>query len=245
MPGSIALVGSGEYLPAMAYLEKSLIDDALALGKKSTYIQIPTAAGRESQDRLDYWRALGKAQADKLGVEQIFLPIYNREGALNPVFADLINDSALIYLSGGDPHHLAESLRDTPVWQSIVKNWHAGSSLAGCSAGAMVLSAHVPNFRMLKREPTPGLSLLPDIRVIPHFNKFFKWIPDSAATVLLHAPGDQIVLGIDELTALVKRPNQSSWQVHGEAKVHVLKGLPTHAYSDGEEIRFLADNISL
>ena len=151
MPGSIALVGSGEYLPAMAGLEKSLIDDALALGKKPTYIQIPTAAGRESQDRLDYWRALGKAQADKLGVEQIFLPIYNREGALNPVLADLINDSALIYLSGGDPHHLAESLRDTPVWQSIVKNWKAGSSLAGCSAGAMVLSAHVPNFRMLKR----------------------------------------------------------------------------------------------
>ena len=134
MPGTIALVGSGEYLPAMAGLEKSLIDDALALGKKPTYIQIPTAAGRESQDRLDYWRALGKAQADKLGVEQIFLPIYNREGALNPVLADLINDSALIYLSGGDPHHLAESLRDTPVWQSIVKNWNAGSSIAGCSA---------------------------------------------------------------------------------------------------------------
>jgi hypothetical protein len=89
---------------------------------------------------------------------------------------------------------------------------------------------------MLKREPTPGLSLLPDIRVIPHFNKFFKWIPDSAATVLLHAPNDQIVLGIDELTALVKRPTQSKWQVHGEAKVHVLKGLPTNAYSHGEEI---------
>jgi len=110
--------------------------------------------------------------------------------------------------------------------------------LAGCSAGAMVLSAHVPNFRMLKREPTPGLSLLPDIRVIPHYNKFFKWIPDSAATVLLHAPDDQIVLGIDELTALVKRPSQSTWQVHGEAKVHVLKGLPTHAYSHDDEIEF-------
>ena len=64
MPGSIALVGSGEYLPAMATLEKSLIYDALALGQKPTYIHIPTAAGRESDDRLDYWRALGKSQAD-------------------------------------------------------------------------------------------------------------------------------------------------------------------------------------
>jgi hypothetical protein len=72
--------------------------------------------------------------------------------------------------------------------------------------------------------------------VSPHFNKFFKWIPDSAATVLLHAPNDQIVLGIDELTALVKHPAQSRWQVHGEAKVHALKGLPTKAYGHGEEI---------
>jgi hypothetical protein len=60
---------------------------------------------------------------------------------------------------------------------------------------------------------------------------------------LLHAPNDQIVLGIDELTALVKRPTQSAWQVHGEAKVHVLKGLPTHAYNHGEEINFTADRV--
>ena len=237
MPGSIALVGSGEYLPSMADLEKSLIDDALTLGKKPTYIQIPTAAGRESQDRLDYWRALGKAQADKLGVEQTFLPIYNREGALNPVFAELINDSALIYLSGGDPHHLAQSLRDTPVWDSIVKNWSAGSSLAGCSAGAMVLSTHIPNFRMLKKSPTAGLNLLPEIRVIPHFNKFFKWIPDSAAKILLHVPDDSILIGVDELTAIVKRSGSEKWIVVGEAKVHVLKGLPDQQLHNGDEIK--------
>ena len=107
----------------------------------------------------------------------------------------------------------------------------------------MVLSLTIPNFRILKHGPTDGLALLPEIRVIPHYNKFFKWIPDSAATVLLHAPDDRIVLGIDELTALVKRPTQSTWQVHGEAKVHVLKGSPTHAYGDGEEISFTADKV--
>lgn len=243
MPGSIALVGSGEYLPAMAELEKSLIDDALSLGKKPIYLQIPTAAGRESDDRLDYWRNLGKRQADSLGIQQVFLPIYDRDGALNLEYAEAINDAALIYLSGGDPHHLAQSMRDTPVWDSITSNWKSGSSLAGCSAGAMVLSKQIPNFRILKHGPTPGLGLLPEIRVIPHFNKFFKWIPDSAATVLMHAPDDQILLGIDELTALVKRPSEDSWQVHGQAKVHVLKGLPTHAYSDKEEIKLPIDRI--
>ncbi len=69
MPGSIALVGSGEYLPAMLELEKSLIQDAIAQGKKATFVQIPTAAGQESEDRLEYWRSIGKAQADRLVVE--------------------------------------------------------------------------------------------------------------------------------------------------------------------------------
>ena len=64
MHGSLALVGSGEYLPAMANFEKSLLDDGIKNGKRPIYVQIPTAAGQESDDRLDYWKQLGKAQAD-------------------------------------------------------------------------------------------------------------------------------------------------------------------------------------
>ena len=55
MNGSLALVGSGEYLPAMTEFEKSLISDGIGNGLKPTYIQIPTAAGKESQSRLN-WR---------------------------------------------------------------------------------------------------------------------------------------------------------------------------------------------
>ena len=211
MNGSLALIGSGEYLPAMAQFEKSLIDDGIKNGKRPIYIQIPTAAGKESTDRLEYWKQLGKSQADRLGVDSIFLPIFTREDANNPEYATLIHNSALIYMSGGDPHYLAETLMDTPLWSAIEQNWRTGTSLAGCSAGAMVLSAHIPNFRMLKKSPTAGLNLLPEIRVIPHFNKFFKWIPESAAKVLLHVPDDSILIGVDELTAIVKRFIARSW----------------------------------
>ncbi len=34
MHGSLALVGSGEYLPAMAEFEKSLLDDGIKNGKE-------------------------------------------------------------------------------------------------------------------------------------------------------------------------------------------------------------------
>ena len=167
MRGSIALVGSGEYLPAMAAFEKSLIDDAIAHGKANKFVQIPTAAGRESKDRLEFWKELGARQADLIGAEQIFLPIFDRNSANSDQFADAISDSALVYMSGGDPHYLAQTLTGTPVWDAIVKNWQSGGSLAGCSAGATVLSSEIPNFRFLKYGPTPGLNVIGNIRVIP------------------------------------------------------------------------------
>jgi cyanophycinase-like exopeptidase len=236
MNGSLALVGSGEYLPAMTQFEKSLVSDGVKNGKEARYLQIPTAAGRESSDRLEYWKELGLRQAKSIGVEATYLPIFTREDAFNQKYVDTVANSALMYMSGGDPHHLAQVLIDTPLWDAILENWKTGASLAGCSAGAMVLSAHIPNFRLLKKVPTAGLNLLPEIRVIPHFNKFFKWIPESAAKVLLHVPDNSILIGVDELTAIVKRSGDTEWVVSGAAKVHVLKGLPDQQLHDGERI---------
>lgn len=236
MRGSLALVGSGEYLPAMAEFEKSLIEDGEANGHRPHYIQIPTAAGQESIERIQFWKELGATQAERLDAEQVFLPIYSREDAFNPEFVEKIAGSALVYMSGGDPHHLSQTLIDTPVWQAILKNWDAGGSLAGCSAGAMVMSSHIPNFRFTKKPPTQGLEIIDGIRVIPHFNKFFKWIPDSAAKVLLHAPDGTILLGIDELTALVQRTGTTSWKVQGEQLVHIVSGLPHAQFKDGDEL---------
>jgi len=238
MNGSLALVGSGEYLPAMAEFEKSLLEDGIKNGKENIYIQIPTAAAQESSSRLEYWRDLGQKQAQAIGAKPLFLPIYTREDAQNLSFVNQISNGALSYMSGGDPHYLAKTLIDTPIWQAIVKNWQSGASLAGCSAGAMVLSSQIPNFRISRAQPTVGLNLIPNIRVIPHFNKFFKWIPESAAKLLMHVPDDSILIGIDELTAIVKRSGSDFWQVYGQAKLHTLKGLPEQQFSDGQEIRF-------
>ena len=238
MNGSLALVGSGEYLPAMAEFEKSLLEDGIKNGKENIYIQIPTAAAQESSSRIEYWRDLGQKQAQVIGAKPLFLPIYTREDAQNMSFVNQISNSALIYMSGGDPHYLAKTLIDTPIWQAIVKNWQSGASLAGCSAGAMVLSSQIPNFRLSRAQPTVGLNLIPNIRVIPHFNKFFKWIPESAAKLLMHVPDDSILIGIDELTAIVKRGGSDFWQVYGQAKLHMLKGLPEAQFSHGQEIRF-------
>jgi len=238
MNGSLALVGSGEYLPVMADFEKSLLEDGIKNGKENIYIQIPTAAAQESDSRIKYRKDLGQKQAEAIGAKPLFLPIYTRDDAQNMSYVNQISNGALIYMSGGDPHYLAKTLIDTPIWQAIVKNWQSGASLAGCSAGAMVLSSQIPNFRLSRAEPTTGLDLIQNIRVIPHFNKFFKWIPESAAKLLMHVPDDSILIGIDELTAIVKRGGTDFWQVYGQAKLHMLKGSPEAQFSHGQEIRF-------
>lgn len=236
MPGSIALVGSGEYLPEMAELERSLIEDGVRQGKDPLFVQIPTAAGQESLERLKYWEQLGKSQADALGVEQVFLPIFDRDHTQEAKYVDLISRGALIYMSGGDPHHLAKTVADTPIATAIKESWESGSSLAGCSAGAMVMSSYVPHLRLSRQEPTPGFNLIPGIRIIPHFDKFFRWIPESAAQRLLQVADDEVLLGIDELTALVRRGNEQNWAVRGSAEVHLLKGLPSRKLREGDEI---------
>jgi len=105
----------------------------------------------------------------------------------------------------------------------------------------MVLSSQIPNYRFLKKDPTAGLNMIPNIRVIPHFNKFFKWIPESAAKILLHVPDESILIGVDELTAIVKRSGKESWNVHGEAKVHILKGMAEQQLTNNEEIHLHPD----
>jgi cyanophycinase len=174
--GAIALVGSGEYLPVMTALEGELLQAAVARGRSPLFVQLPTAAGAESEDRLNHWHQLGKAQADRLGIESHSLSLYNREDAFNEDFQKIIETAGLIYLSGGDPHYLATTLDDTPVWSAIVKAWNSGASLMGCSAGAMAMGSEIIAIR--KSHVTRGLGLLPNIQTIPHYDRFLGWIPD-------------------------------------------------------------------
>ena len=238
--GALALVGSGEYLPVMHDLESALINSGISNGKPNRFLQIPTAAGEESSERLKFWESRGADQARRIGTVQEFLPIFKREDAFNDKYISLVKDAALIYFSGGDPGYLANSLYETPLWDEIKKNWLAGASLAGCSAGAMALSSDVPNFFRMKEEGIPGLNVIPHLRPIPHYNKFFGWIPDSAAKIVMKAPDGTVIIGIDEDTALVTGLDEDtsltekSWRVYGEGSVHILSGAPTARFKVGE-----------
>jgi cyanophycinase len=235
-PGPLALVGSGEYLPVMTDVEAMLIN-----GRPPRYVQLPTAAAPEGERSLRHWLDLGAAQAERLGVEQVPVVARDRQEADSPELAAKIADAGLIYLSGGNPMYLAQTLRGTQVWDAIMAAWQSGSALAGCSAGAIALTGWVPSFRAARSAgPDPGLGLLPDLRVLPHFDKMLGWVPDLVSRAVLRAPEGTTVLGIDEDTALVDMTGTGrTWQVYGRQQVWVLADGPRRGYPAGSKLTTL------
>lgn len=234
--GALALVGSGEYLIQMQEIESDLLSHGISKGKSNTYIQIPTGAGQESADRIEFWKERGAAQANRMGAECRFLPILRREDAFNPQYIEEVTNAGLIYFSGGDPGYITEIFEGTPLWEKIKSEFFSGTSLAGCSAGAMAFGSKIVGLRISHAQS--GLGLIPEIEVIPHYDKFLGWVPDRIAAIALRGDEGIYLVGIDEDTALVLT---DTWRVQGRAKVHVLKGLADspHTFSSGEEIALL------
>jgi cyanophycinase len=222
----IALVGSGEYLPVMTEMEGALI-----AGRPPRYVQLATAAAPEGEHSLGRWHALGKQQADRLGVEQVIVDVRTREDADQPAFAAAIAGAGLIYLSGGNPAYLAETLRDTAVWRAIVTAHEAGAAVAGCSAGAMALADWAPRMGDLNSSQPSGLGLVPHVRVIPHFDTMPARVPDVLRNALMRLPEATTLLGIDEDTALVGGPHH--WEVRGRQSVWVLGDGARQEYASG------------
>ena len=217
--GAIALVGSGEYSVQMQELETELLHRAISRGKRNTFVQIPTASSHEGDGSREKWKRLGQEQSDRIGSECIYLPIHEREDAFNPDFVDAIKDAGLIYFSGGDPHRVAQIFNGSPLWNEIVTEWKTGTSIAGCSAGAMAFGGTIMGIR--KSHHSEGIGLLTGIEVIPHYDKMLGWLPDRVTAFIANTFSDATLLGIDENTALV---HTDAWRKFGRGNVHILRG---------------------
>ncbi|MDQ6874448.1 MAG: Type 1 glutamine amidotransferase-like domain-containing protein [Actinomycetota bacterium] len=227
--GPIALVGSGEYLPAMLDVEAGLL-----AGRPPRYVQIPTAAAPEGPGVTRRWVKLGIEQAGRLGVTAVPLLVETREQAEDPAIAEQVRGAGLIYLSGGDPPFLADTLRDTLLWRAIHAQWQAGAALAGCSAGAIALTDWVPDIRRRDAPGRRGLAVVAHLRVLPHFDRLVRWMPDLPERYLLDLPPGAQVVGIDEDTALVGGP--ADWTVQGRQSAWLITAAGRREFAAGAAI---------
>jgi cyanophycinase len=234
VPGPVALVGAGEFLPAMAEVDRELL---AATGRpRPRVVILPTASYPDGDDVFERWAEMGASHFRELGAEVEPVLVRDRDDADDPAAAQAVGEADLVYLSGGKPGYLLRVLDGSAVGQALVDAHERGAVLAGCSAGAMVLAGHAFDFR-IRLLPWPlrwrsGLGFAPGTSVVPHYD---AWPEPLSALVALQAPRGSTVLGIDEETALIGR--DGSWQVRGASRVTVWRGRSRERHRAGDVIR--------
>jgi cyanophycinase len=213
--GPIGLVGSGEFTPAT-----EAIDLALLEGRQRKVVFLPTAAAPEGPTTIKYWTQLGINHYRRLGIDATPLLVLNRDDANKADLAEQLATAGLIYLSGGDPTYLATTLVGSRVGDAIADAWSNRTAVAGCSAGALALMDLVPDIRDRGANPSPGLALVHNVFVLPHFDQLETWSPGATQWALDVLPPGPHLVGIEEDTGIVGGPDE--WHVVGRQRAWLL-----------------------
>ena len=226
--GYLLLEGGAEFGGRMSEPDLRAIE--LAGGFEAPICIIPTAAAPDHNHK----RAgnNGIRWFKSLGAKKVFTAdVIDSTSANDVSLAETIRTSCLIYLLGGFPRHLGETLSNSACWRAALDAYKRGAVIAGSSAGAMVLCEHYydPHEKKLLR----GLNLIPNACVLPHHNNFGKkW-----AAQLIQLLPNATLIGIDEQTGMVN-DGKGVWQVHGAGKIQLYRGGQTLGHGRGETFSF-------
>ena len=230
--GTIALIGAGEYLPPIMAVDKILLEHTHGTPR---VVALPTAAAPDGDGVPERWADMGVTHFTKLGATVEPVMLLNRTDAGRREIVAQIAAANFIYLSGGKPRYLLETLQGTAAWQAMLNVLSAGGVLAGCSAGAMVLGAKLFDFPQVWRT-IPALGLVPGVAIIPHFDE----IPALMASTLSRRRGRGknkfTVVGIDGSTALTRL--NGGWRVLGTGGVTIFRGSHKARYVEGTQVPF-------
>lgn len=244
-PGALALVGSGEYSPAMNETDRYLLETVGGPASARVVI-MATASGLEDPSSPARWTKMGLDHFERLGARVDPAGILKREDTNNPRWLDLLEGADFYYFSGGNPQHVIETMRDTPAWEIIQRNWQSGAVVAGCSAGAMAMSGYTANIRAMAMGNAPGwvnaLGLVPRVTTMPHFDRMAQFVGEARfQEIVSHAPPTSVLVGVDEDTALVltgqygDTANSQRWQVMGNQTVSLFDSQgQRNIYKSGE-----------
>lgn len=224
-PGPLALLGSGEYTPAMDSTDRLLLE---TIGRPSPRVAlIPTASGLE-EGSPERWNGMGERHFARLGVTALPVPLIARRDAFDAGVLDLLGQADLFYFSGGNPEHLIECLHESPAWGVITRRHAEGAGVAGCSAGAMMMGGYTLRVRAVAQGQPPrwiaALGLADSLVIMPHFDRMAGFVgPELFRQILASAPAHARLVGIDEDTALVRLRPGEPWQVSGRQTVSLLE----------------------
>jgi cyanophycinase len=226
--GYLLLEGGAEFGGGMREPDLRAIE--LAGGFDVPICILPTAAAPDhNQNRAG---GNGVRWFKSLGATDVFsLDVIDTESAGDESLAESIRTSRLIYLLGGFPRHLGETLANSACWSAALHAHHAGAVIAGSSAGAMVLCEHY--YDPYEKKLLPGLNLIPNACVMPHHDNFGKTWACQLKELL---PG-AVLLGIDEATGMINETG-TGWQVYGPGAVTLYFSGQVRRHASGTSFSF-------
>ncbi|HET8909847.1 MAG TPA: Type 1 glutamine amidotransferase-like domain-containing protein [Ktedonobacteraceae bacterium] len=225
--GTLALVGSGEFLPPIEMLDSLLLGRIVGTPR---VLILPTASAPDGGGVPQRWGTMGVNHFQKLGAEAEALMLLTRKDAESLETAEKIAQFNFIYLSGGKPQYVLDTFRNTPAWQAIKTVFEQGGVVAGCSAGAMAMTGRTLSFPQVNHT-VEGLGLAPNFAVMPHFDE----IPHMMSNLLSKLVHEVTVVGVDGSTGLVGA--DLDWMVHGKGSVTVFQGKQRTRYQSGERVQ--------
>lgn len=213
MPGTLALIGGGEFTDGCSF-DRTLLD---AAGTDEVLI-IPAAAAFEHPQRFV---DTGVAWFADLGAKASGLDVLTRRDALVEANAQRVRESRFTYLVGTSAMHLRSVLKDSPVWDALLDAWQDGAVVAGSAAGGMILTDPMVDPR--GGAFTVGIGMVAPLAFVPHAD---TWSDDKLHRTQSLAPAATPVVGVPERTALLRSP-EGEWTTEGVGEVRVwLHGEP-------------------
>lgn len=219
--GKLFIIGGGA---RSNELLKKLVETANLQAKD--YIVILPMASEEPDTAFKYINEQLQEVTDK----KIFNLNFDSLSVKNPKMLTLLYGAKLIYISGGDQNRFMKTVLNTKVYDAIHFAYKNGSTIAGTSAGAAVMSKYMITGKQLKGDTTykatfdklwkdniefeEGLGLLDSVIIDQHFIKRSRY--SRLLSALDAKPGFECI-GIDESTALIVHGNTAS--VAGESQI--------------------------
>jgi cyanophycinase len=244
--GNLFIIGGGDRPPSLV---KSLLAVA-QLGSKDYIVVLPMSS--EEPDSSFYYFKEDVVPACANTIANLN---FTKDNVNNKQWLDSLVHAKLIFITGGDQERFMNVVLHTPVYDAIHKAYDNGSTIAGTSAGAAVMSKQMitgkefsdtmyrATFRKLHDkniEIKEGLGLLDNAIIDQHF------IVRSRYNRLLSALAKYPALpciGIDEVTAIIVHGNKI--KVAGDSQVFVFKEPKGLKVTPGELIKFTALQVSI
>lgn len=217
---ALGLLGSGEFEPWSGEVDRWLLGRSRTVGDR--VLVLPTASAPEGDAVFDRWASMGLAHYDGLGIAAEVVPIRTREDAEDPTHVARLATASMVFFSGGNPAYLSATLAGTAFWAALRAAMEEGLAYGGCSAGVACLGDRAIDSATRRFEPDawkPGLGVFPGVWFGPHWDALDLYVPGLTGFIEASVPAGQVLLAIDEHTAIVG--NGRDWEVVGSASAHV------------------------